>query len=78
MLQRYDARITKMYHPIFQINRKNGNIVNIQNPKEGVELRSSIYLEFDISVSLVVEEELLLIVSKSVAVLSHPNAFCVT
>ena len=51
MLQRYDARITKMYHPIFQINRKNGNVVNIQKSKAGVELRSSIYLEFDISVS---------------------------
>jgi len=49
MLRRYDVRITKMYHPIFQIQRQNNQVIDIQKPQKGGELRSSIYLEFEVS-----------------------------
>ena len=51
MLQHYNARITKMYHPIMQIARKNKKIVDILPPQKNTELKSVIYIEFELATS---------------------------
>jgi glutamate dehydrogenase len=48
MLQNYSARITKMYHPILQVVRKKTIITEIKKPETETELRSLIYIEFEL------------------------------